>query len=141
METQPSPSTKPRSVAGVTSRGLETVSLTVISAPPGPAIFTEPSEEPAGTLLQSTLTQSRCSFSMEPCGGFTEIHGGLGAAENSKGAAPLSKTSKAGSAGADLAPGQESTEPSTATPMAASSGSLISLTAGMVLRGGSCHMV
>src|ERR1039458_4642873 len=91
METQPSASTKPCNESRVGPIGLNAAIFTVTS-PSAPVILMLPLFVPFGTLVQSTVTQRRPSFSILPPVSLNEIHGEPAAAENSNGVLPLLKT-------------------------------------------------
>src|SRR5512138_3592233 len=122
-----------------------------VTSSPAPPTFTQPEADWAGARGQSTETHTRSSLSTMPLGLLSTIHGALAATVNWNGVFPLLNTSmnrfgrlngsNDGNVASPCAPGHADAEPSTATPIVATSRSDTSDRGGMVLRWGSCHIV
>src|SRR5689334_8034342 len=106
---------------------------------------------PDGTSSQSTVTSMRRSVFTVPCDALTSNHSASGVIEKSNGVCPRLKISiqrdwrlnesnvRVGVV--DWLASKAFASPSTATAIDAASGTVISLTAGILLRGGSCQVV
>src|SRR5262245_30795065 len=150
METQPSASTKPYKVSRDSSVGLNAMTLTM-TLPPGPEILMLLSDLPNGTSSQSTVTSMRRWVFTFPCDALSSNHSASGVIEKSNGAWPRLKISiqrdwrlnesKEMVGVVDWLASRAFDSPSTATAIDAASGAVISLMAGMLLLGGSCHVV
>src|ERR1035437_4437578 len=149
MDTYPSTCTKPFRESLLGSSGLKALTFTTIGSAPVPAILTIAALEPFGALFQSTLTQSRSSFSTVPRAELSMIHGELAVAVNANGCFPRLNTSmyrrgwlyasKPGRTGSLVSPGQAEVEPWIAMPICGGAAGLISATFGMLFEGGCCQ--